>query len=93
MKIYGLVSKGSATRSELNAVVAASRAILDVQERIAARVMMDVKVTAAALKAQSTTRNSSEISHSEKNVAQWLTYLPTDCVAAMVRQGWERSVR
>lgn len=26
------------------------------------------------------------------NVSEWLTYLPQDCVDAMVRQGWDRSV-
>jgi hypothetical protein len=25
------------------------------------------------------------------NVAAWRTYLPTDCVAAMINQGWHRS--
>jgi hypothetical protein len=33
-----------------------------------------------------------EMARSAGNIAQWLTYLPQDCVAAMVRQGWDRTV-
>jgi hypothetical protein len=26
------------------------------------------------------------------NIAEWSTYLPTDCVAAMIRDGWHLTV-
>jgi hypothetical protein len=26
------------------------------------------------------------------NIAEWSTYLPKDCVAAMIRDGWHRTV-
>ena len=35
---------------------------------------------------------AAQVARSARNIAQWRTYLPTDCVAAMVRQGWDRSV-
>jgi len=35
---------------------------------------------------------AAQLARSARNIAQWRTYLPTDCVAAMVRQGWDRSV-
>jgi hypothetical protein len=35
---------------------------------------------------------AAQMARSARNIAQWRTYLPTDCVAAMVRQGWDRSV-
>jgi hypothetical protein len=36
--------------------------------------------------------NAAEMARWARNIAQWRTYLPQDCVAAMVRQGWDRSV-
>jgi hypothetical protein len=36
--------------------------------------------------------NEVDMARSARNVAEWLTYLPQDCVAAMIRQGWDRSV-
>jgi hypothetical protein len=35
---------------------------------------------------------AAQMARSARNIAQWRTCLPTDCVAAMVRQGWDRSV-
>jgi hypothetical protein len=35
---------------------------------------------------------AAQMARSARNIAQWRTYLPIDCVAAMVRQGWDRSV-
>jgi hypothetical protein len=32
-----------------------------------------------------------ELSLASKIVAEWLTYLPLDCVATMVKQGWDRT--
>jgi hypothetical protein len=36
--------------------------------------------------------NAAAMARSALNISQWLTYLPQDCVDAMVRQGWDRSV-
>jgi hypothetical protein len=30
-----------------------------------------------------------DIAHSEKNILKWMQYLPTDCVKAMIRMGWD----
>jgi hypothetical protein len=59
----------------------------------AARILLDLKDAIAAIRSESNARNTAEKARSAKNIAQWLTYLPQDCVAAMVRQGWDRSVR
>jgi hypothetical protein len=29
---------------------------------------------------------------SAQNIAHWQTFLPQDCVAAMIRQGWDHTV-
>jgi hypothetical protein len=31
------------------------------------------------------------VERSAKNIANWSTYLPADCVAVMVSQGWDRT--
>jgi hypothetical protein len=35
--------------------------------------------------------NAADIAHSEENILQWMQYLPTDCVKAMIRMGWDIS--
>jgi len=32
---------------------------------------------------------AADAKRSVKNILQWNTYLPTDCVRAMVRSGWD----
>jgi hypothetical protein len=40
----------------------------------------------------SRTRHDADIARSAKNVLQWMSYLPKDCVKAMVDSGWDRTV-
>jgi len=37
-------------------------------------------------------RNAAMISHAAEIIADWMTYLPEDCVKAMVNDGWHWSV-
>jgi hypothetical protein len=37
-------------------------------------------------------RVDADAARSAQNVSQWLTYLPEDCVRAMVDDGWDRTV-
>jgi hypothetical protein len=30
-----------------------------------------------------------EIARSERNILEWMSYLPEDCVSAMIRMGWD----
>jgi hypothetical protein len=32
-----------------------------------------------------------DIARSEENILHWLQYLPTDCIHAMIRMGWDIS--
>jgi hypothetical protein len=32
---------------------------------------------------------ATDIAHSEKNILQWMTYLPEDCIRTMVLMGWD----
>jgi len=36
-------------------------------------------------------KNKDAISHAAANIAVWRTYLPDDCVAAMINSGWHWS--
>jgi hypothetical protein len=40
----------------------------------------------------STRRNDATIARATAMIAEWLTYLPEDCVKAMVNDGWHWSV-
>ena len=37
-------------------------------------------------------RNNATIAHAAEIIAEWMTYLPEDCVKAMVNDGWHWSV-
>lgn len=37
-------------------------------------------------------RNDAMIARAAASIAEWLTYLPEDCVKAMVNDGWHWSV-
>jgi hypothetical protein len=38
-------------------------------------------------------RSTAEIARAEQQIAEWLEYLPEDCVAAMIERGWHFSVQ
>jgi hypothetical protein len=33
--------------------------------------------------------NAVEAEHSERNILQWTSYLPEDCVKTMIEMGWD----
>lgn len=30
-----------------------------------------------------------DVAHSEKNILDWMEYLPQDCIETMIRMGWD----
>jgi hypothetical protein len=38
-------------------------------------------------------RSTEEIARAEQQIAEWLEYLPEDCVNAMIERGWHFSVQ
>lgn len=38
-------------------------------------------------------RSNAEIARAEQKIAEWLEYLPEDCVNAMIERGWHFSVQ
>ena len=35
--------------------------------------------------------NASDSARSEKNILQWVAYLPRNCVKTMIRMGWNKT--
>ena len=35
--------------------------------------------------------NAAESARSEKNILQWVAYLPRTCVKTMIRMGWDKT--
>jgi hypothetical protein len=33
--------------------------------------------------------SADDIARSEENILRWMQYLPTDCIKAMIRMGWD----
>jgi hypothetical protein len=40
---------------------------------------------------QSTNRTDTDLERSMRNIADWSSYLPQDCVTTMISLGWDRS--
>jgi hypothetical protein len=34
-------------------------------------------------------QNDADVARSERNVLQWMTYLPEDCIRTMLQMGWD----
>ena len=34
-------------------------------------------------------RNDADVARSERNVRQWMAYLPEDCIRTMIQMGWD----
>jgi hypothetical protein len=52
------------------------RAFIDRLEGLPATSSMDVQ-------------NDTDVAHSEKNILQWMVYLPEDCIRTMIEMGWD----
>jgi hypothetical protein len=36
-------------------------------------------------------QNDADVARSERNILEWMTYLPEDCIRTMIRMGWDVS--
>jgi hypothetical protein len=34
-------------------------------------------------------QNDADVARSEKNILQWMAYLPEDCIRTMIQMGWD----
>jgi|SRR5450631_3431599 hypothetical protein len=63
---------------------------IDNSHRLAA-LLRHLGMSADIVKA-SVRRNDATIAHAAAIIAEWMTYLPEDCVKAMINDGWHWSV-
>jgi hypothetical protein len=80
-------------RSAMNAYPAMHRSKehdIDNSRRLAA-LLTHLGVSADIVEA-SVRRNDATIARAAATIAEWMTYLPEDCVKAMVNDGWHWSV-
>jgi hypothetical protein len=52
------------------------RAFIDLPEELSAASSMGVQ-------------NDTDVARSEKNILQWMEYLPEDCIRTMIQMGWD----
>jgi hypothetical protein len=81
MRIDGAALQDVPARPVLKPEVSAARQVIELQQAL------------FALGSRTSNRDAKELARSANNVALWLTFLPEDCVAAMITQGWDKSVR
>jgi hypothetical protein len=54
------------------------------------QVLVDIFEESLDVAVQNGTRgNDEETARSEENILQWMSYLPEDCVRAMIAMGWD----
>jgi hypothetical protein len=52
------------------------------------RVFIDVLAGLSATSSMDV-QNDTDVARSEKNVLQWMAYLPQDCIRTMIQMGWD----
>jgi hypothetical protein len=61
---------------------------MDTYTQMPQRVFVDLPPelpTTSSIDAQS----DADVARSEKNVLEWMTYLPEDCIRTMIQMGWD----
>jgi hypothetical protein len=54
------------------------------------RVLVDLQTEPSDASAPVEVRvNDADVARSEENILQWMSYLPEDCVKAMMAMGWD----
>jgi hypothetical protein len=54
-------------------------------QRVFVELPEELSETASSIDLQ----NDADVARSEKNVRQWMAYLPEDCVRTMIQMGWD----
>jgi hypothetical protein len=57
----------------------------EVPQRVFVELPEELSATASSIDVQ----NDADVARSEKNVLQWMAYLPEDCIKTMIQMGWD----
>jgi hypothetical protein len=55
-------------------------------QRVFVELPIDLSDTASPVDAQG---SDADVVRSESNILQWMSYLPEDCIKAMIAMGWD----
>jgi hypothetical protein len=58
---------------------------------IASKVIAERTVDALEEKSSVNDGCDFDVAHSERNILEWMGYLPPDCIQTMIRMGWDCS--
>jgi hypothetical protein len=61
---------------------------MDTYTRVPQRVFIDLLEELPASSSMHA-QNDADVARSERNVLQWIAYLPEDCLRTMIRMGWD----
>jgi hypothetical protein len=61
---------------------------MDTYTQVPQRVFIDVLAGLSATSSMDV-QNDTDVARSEKNVLQWMAYLPQDCIRTMIQMGWD----
>ena len=61
---------------------------MDTYTQVPQRVFIDV-LTGLSATSSMDVQNDTDVARSEKNVLQWMAYLPQDCIRTMIQMGWD----
>jgi hypothetical protein len=61
---------------------------MDTYTQAPQRVFIDVLAGLSATSSMDV-QNDTDVARSEKNVLQWMAYLPQDCIRTMIQMGWD----
>jgi hypothetical protein len=64
---------------------------METQAHLQPRPFIEMQSESLAIAQRTEGRESAaaDIAHSKKNILQWMTYLPEDCIRTMVLMGWD----
>ena len=61
---------------------------MDTHPRVPPGVVVDLLEELSATTSRDA-QNDGDVARSEKNVLQWMAYLPEDCIKTMIQMGWD----
>jgi hypothetical protein len=62
---------------------------MDTYTQVPQRVFVELSEELSATASPIDVQNDAEIARSERNILQWMAYLPEDCIRTMIQMRWD----